>query len=117
MTNSYSLMLTLTSTILLITMLVISWMILSSFEKEKQTMNSPFESGFEGSSNSFIPFSSQYFMVALTFLIFDLEIMMTLPTPISSTMTKSTPIMSMFLMILTIMLILEMKMSSIEWVK
>nr|YP_001837109.1 NADH dehydrogenase subunit 3 [Walchia hayashii]BAG24165.1 NADH dehydrogenase subunit 3 [Walchia hayashii] len=105
------------TTLMLMIMLITTWTIISPTEKENQTMNSPFESGFENFNSSFIPFSSQYFMIALVFLIFDLEIVMTLPMPQSTEKEKTTTMVSAFLVALMILMMKEMKISSTEWMK
>nr|BAG24188.1 NADH dehydrogenase subunit 3 [Ascoschoengastia sp. TATW-1] len=110
-------MLMMISSFWLIFVLLTIWSIFSFMEKENQIMNSAFESGFESSQTSFIPFSVQYFMVSLVFLIFDLEIVLTLPIPISNDMIKSFMLSSLFMITLVIILFKEMKTSSIDWVK
>nr|YP_010219085.1 NADH dehydrogenase subunit 3 [Metrocoris esakii]UBY46238.1 NADH dehydrogenase subunit 3 [Metrocoris esakii] len=49
----------------------------SKNNREKMT---PFECGFDPKSSSRMPFSMQFFMVAMIFLIFDVEIVIILPT-------------------------------------
>lgn len=65
---------------------------------------------------NFIPFNNQYFIVALIFLIFDLEIVLTILLPISLENYKSLLIVIIFLIALTILLLKELKTNSIEWV-
>jgi len=72
--------------------------------------SSPYECGFDPIKSSRLPFSFRFFLVALLFLLFDLEIALLLPLPLSFLLTvpKNTvlPLVT-FLVILTIGLIYE----------
>nr|QDI93848.1 NADH dehydrogenase subunit 3 [Tuxedo elongatus] len=79
---------------------------------------SPFECGFDPKSSSRIPFSSQFFLIAVLFLIFDIEIVIILPMIISlktSNMTSWFITSSMFILILILGLYHEWKNGILEW--
>nr|YP_009648775.1 NADH dehydrogenase subunit 3 [Pseudohelice subquadrata]QCZ36093.1 NADH dehydrogenase subunit 3 [Pseudohelice subquadrata] len=80
--------------------------------------NSPYECGFDPKGSARLPFSLRFFLIAVIFLIFDVEI--TLLLPIASTLTL-TNIFSWFLTSLIFLLILllglyyEWYSSALEW--
>nr|ASY97878.1 NADH dehydrogenase subunit 3 [Miomantis caffra] len=97
-------------------------MILTNFLSKKniedREKNSPFECGFDPISSSRLPFSLRFFLIAIIFLIFDVEIALILPMTIipfnSNTAIWMTTSM-MFLMILILGLFHEWNQGSLEW--
>nr|YP_011009677.1 NADH dehydrogenase subunit 3 [Hygia opaca]WPV77669.1 NADH dehydrogenase subunit 3 [Hygia opaca] len=97
-------------------------MFICSIISKKMTMDrekmSPFECGFDPKSSARSPFSLQFFLIAILFLIFDIEIAMILPMIIS---LKLSNIMSwamtvmVFILTLIIGLYYEWKNSMLEW--
>nr|YP_009753957.1 NADH dehydrogenase subunit 3 [Dicranocentrus wangi]QIT06438.1 NADH dehydrogenase subunit 3 [Dicranocentrus wangi] len=97
---------------------------LNSFLGKKSQMDreklSPFECGFDPKSSARLPFSLRFYLIALIFLIFDVEITLILPIPILMTQMNMTTMMflsSFFLMILIIGLFHEWSQGALEWDK
>nr|WRK21485.1 NADH dehydrogenase subunit 3 [Nelidina sp. n.] len=114
-----SLMLTLTMIIILIMSMIMLIILLVSKKKIIDMQKStPFECGFNPMSYARIPFSIHFFLIAVIFLIFDIEIIMIMPIIMSmkTSMLFYWMISSLALMlILLIGLIHEWKMGMIKW--
>nr|ASY98021.1 NADH dehydrogenase subunit 3 [Phyllothelys werneri] len=85
---------------------------------EDREKNSPFECGFDPISSSRLPFSLRFFLIAIIFLIFDVEIALILPMtiiPLSSNMMVWTITSMTCITILAIGLYHEWKQGSLEW--
>nr|QXF68458.1 NADH dehydrogenase subunit 3 [Asiadodis yunnanensis] len=113
-------MLSLMSIIIMIISFVV--MMLTNFLSKKniedREKSSPFECGFDPISSSRLPFSLRFFLIAIIFLIFDVEIALILPMtiiPFSSSMLIWTITSLMFLLILSIGLYHEWNQGSLEW--
>nr|YP_010954468.1 NADH dehydrogenase subunit 3 [Lisarda rhypara]WMV02031.1 NADH dehydrogenase subunit 3 [Lisarda rhypara] len=89
----------------------------SILDREK---SSPFECGFDPKSSSRMPFSIQFFLIAILFLIFDIEIIIIIPMVI---VTKTSMLstwfftVTVFLFILIMGLFHEWNQSMLEWAK
>nr|QOQ85752.1 NADH dehydrogenase subunit 3 [Tetraclita japonica] len=80
---------------------------------------SPFECGFDPKNTSRIPFSIRFFLIAIVFLIFDIEISILLPLGIISNCTPPMIWMSaggIFLFAITLGLFYEWKESTLDWI-
>nr|YP_010944821.1 NADH dehydrogenase subunit 3 [Abraliopsis morisii]WMC20973.1 NADH dehydrogenase subunit 3 [Abraliopsis morisii] len=82
--------------------------------------NSPFECGFDPSIHTRAPFSMRFFLLAVIFLIFDVEIILLMPLTMNI-MTSNThwPMTSsiFFLVILLLGLFHEWNQGSLDWMK
>nr|YP_010443004.1 NADH dehydrogenase subunit 3 [Aspidodiadema arcitum]UTD49255.1 NADH dehydrogenase subunit 3 [Aspidodiadema arcitum] len=79
---------------------------------------SPYECGFDPLNSARLPFSFRFFLVAILFLLFDLEIALLFPLPAATTVAHPEhllPIASIFMIILTLGLVFEWVNGGLEW--
>nr|YP_010960568.1 NADH dehydrogenase subunit 3 [Eucinostomus gula]WNH21459.1 NADH dehydrogenase subunit 3 [Eucinostomus gula]WNH37971.1 NADH dehydrogenase subunit 3 [Eucinostomus gula] len=79
---------------------------------------SPYECGFDPKGSARLPFSLRFFLVAILFLLFDLEIALLLPLPWGNQLPS--PLLTFFwassvLALLTLGLIYEWLQGGLEW--
>nr|YP_010432124.1 NADH dehydrogenase subunit 3 [Orius strigicollis]USW04721.1 NADH dehydrogenase subunit 3 [Orius strigicollis] len=89
----------------------------SMMDREKM---SPYECGFDPKSSSRSPFSIQFFLIAVLFLIFDIEIVIILPMIATSKilfLTNWFLTAITFFMVLLLGLYYEWKNGVLEWAK
>nr|YP_009378351.1 NADH dehydrogenase subunit 3 [Solemya velesiana]ARH10783.1 NADH dehydrogenase subunit 3 [Solemya velesiana] len=82
--------------------------------------SSPFECGFDPMGSARLPFSLRFFLLAVIFLIFDVEIVLLFPiiSTLSMNMSLSALIGGiMFLLILIVGLLHEWREGSLDWAK
>nr|WHM51556.1 NADH dehydrogenase subunit 3 [Neotermes castaneus] len=106
------------ATLTLTTMVMMLTSLISKKNIEDREKSSPFECGFDPESSARLPFSLRFFLIAVIFLIFDVEIALLLPMTIVATTsnTKSwMAISSLFILILIIGLYHEWNQGSLEW--
>nr|YP_009643538.1 NADH dehydrogenase subunit 3 [Psolodesmus mandarinus]AWH61863.1 NADH dehydrogenase subunit 3 [Psolodesmus mandarinus] len=87
----------------------------SIIDREKST---PFECGFDPFYKARIPFSLKFFLVAVIFLIFDVEIAMILPVMMVLPSSEPTEWMITFSVVIVILLAglyYEWQQGSLEW--
>nr|YP_220700.1 NADH dehydrogenase subunit 3 [Mystacina tuberculata]AAX50185.1 NADH dehydrogenase subunit 3 [Mystacina tuberculata] len=80
--------------------------------------SSPYECGFDPMGSARLPFSMKFFLVAITFLLFDLEIALLLPLPWASQTNELATMLptSLFLIsLLAISLAYEWSQKGLEW--
>nr|ATD83422.1 NADH dehydrogenase subunit 3 [Veniliornis dignus] len=113
--NMIALMLLL-SLILSIALIILNfWLAQTSPDSEKL---SPYECGFDPLGSARLPFSIRFFLVAILFLLFDLEIALLLPLPWATQL--QSPITSLawastIILLLTLGLIYEWIQGGLEW--
>jgi len=89
--------------------------ILSLSRNEKK---SSFECGFNILSNNRVSFSNQFFIIAMLFLIFDIEIALILPYPLVREYNyMSKLIIFIFILVLLVGLLYEWNQMVLSWVK
>nr|QUO98241.1 NADH dehydrogenase subunit 3 [Otocinclus affinis] len=79
---------------------------------------SPYECGFDPLGSARLPFSLRFFLVAILFLLFDLEIALLLPLPWGNQLPNPTDTLllaSAILILLTLGLIYEWIQGGLEW--
>nr|YP_009019738.1 NADH dehydrogenase subunit 3 [Phodilus badius]AHJ91119.1 NADH dehydrogenase subunit 3 [Phodilus badius] len=113
--NTITLMLT-TSLILSIALITLNfWLTQTAPDSEKL---SPYECGFDPLGSARLPFSIRFFLVAIMFLLFDLEIALLLPLPWSTQLQSPTTTLAwttIILSMLTLGLIYEWTQGGLEW--
>nr|YP_010827592.1 NADH dehydrogenase subunit 3 [Cheddikulama straminea]WFD61188.1 NADH dehydrogenase subunit 3 [Cheddikulama straminea] len=111
-------------TIMSLIIIIISFivMLLTHFLSKKLIENreksSPFECGFDPMSSSRLPFSLRFFLIAIIFLIFDVEIALILPISIIPSYSNFfiwTITSIIFIVILLIGLYHEWNQGSLKW--
>nr|APX39816.1 NADH dehydrogenase subunit 3 [Psylliodes fusiformis] len=87
------------------------------YDREK---SSPFECGFDPKSSARLPFSFHFFLIAIIFLIFDVEITLLLPLILTmkiSNIMNYSYILSVFVIILLLGLYHEWNQGALNWSK
>nr|YP_003331009.1 NADH dehydrogenase subunit 3 [Adelium sp. NCS-2009]ACM45069.1 NADH dehydrogenase subunit 3 [Adelium sp. NCS-2009] len=107
---------TIIAMIMIILVTVINLVSKKTFSDREKS--SPFECGFDPKSSSRLPFSLHFFLIAIIFLIFDVEITLLFPMIISmkySNITSYIMMMLIFILILIIGLVHEWKQGALNW--
>nr|AFG70792.1 NADH dehydrogenase subunit 3 [Knipolegus cyanirostris]AFG70793.1 NADH dehydrogenase subunit 3 [Knipolegus cyanirostris] len=113
--NMILFMFILSSSLSIILTMLNLWLAQTNPDSEKL---SPYECGFDPLGSARLPFSIRFFLVAILFLLFDLEIALLLPLPwatqLQSPLTTLTWA-SIMLLLLTLGLIYEWAQGGLEW--
>jgi len=78
---------------------------------------SPYECGFEAFEDSRMRFDVRYYLVAIIFIVFDLEIAFFFPWAVSLEATGSFGLIAMFIfaLVLVVALVYDYKKGALEW--
>nr|YP_004849384.1 NADH dehydrogenase subunit 3 [Manis pentadactyla]AEO12893.1 NADH dehydrogenase subunit 3 [Manis pentadactyla] len=96
-------------------MLIAFWLPQLNTYSEKIT---PYECGFDPMGSARLPFSMKFFLIAITFLLFDLEIALLLPLPWASQTNNLGTMITVALaliLLLAISLTYEWTQKGLEW--
>nr|WDE83460.1 NADH dehydrogenase subunit 3 [Empidonax alnorum] len=113
--NMILFMFTLSLSLSIILTMLNLWLAQTNPDSEKL---SPYECGFDPLGSARLPFSIRFFLVAILFLLFDLEIALLLPLPWATQLQSPlTTLMwaTAMLLLLTLGLIYEWSQGGLEW--
>nr|YP_010564708.1 NADH dehydrogenase subunit 3 [Nymphon australe]UZA61085.1 NADH dehydrogenase subunit 3 [Nymphon australe] len=104
--------------ITIIFIMIIINLLMSKKAENEMEKTSPIECGLNPFNTIMIPFSLQFFLITIIFIIFDIEVAMIIPFPITNSSKNSF----MFSMILFLMILLsgfyhEWKKGALNWNK
>nr|BBD20519.1 NADH dehydrogenase subunit 3 [Cyrtodactylus tigroides] len=105
---------TATTLVLILTTLSL-WLPQAAPDTEKL---SPYECGFDPLGTARLPFSMRFFLVAILFLLFDLEIALLLPTPWASNSmhpAQALTYMTIIIAMLALGLVYEWTQGGLDW--
>nr|UBU97835.1 NADH dehydrogenase subunit 3 [Acheta domesticus]UFP06029.1 NADH dehydrogenase subunit 3 [Acheta domesticus] len=105
-------------TLILSTILMLLSLILSKKTLLDREKTSPFECGFDPKSSARLPFSLRFFLIAVIFLIFDVEIALIMPAIIIQ--SSSNPLNWLFTLMFFIVILLlglyhEWNQGALQW--
>nr|APC45488.1 NADH dehydrogenase subunit 3 [Cinnyris whytei whytei] len=113
--NMITFMITTSLTLSIALTLLNFWLAQTDPDSEKL---SPYECGFDPLGSARLPFSIRFFLVAILFLLFDLEIALLLPLPWATQLQSpitTLALASSLILLLTLGLIYEWTQGGLEW--
>nr|YP_006883974.1 NADH dehydrogenase subunit 3 [Gymnomystax mexicanus]AFS65953.1 NADH dehydrogenase subunit 3 [Gymnomystax mexicanus] len=113
--NMILFMLTLSLTLSILLTMLNFWLAQMTPDSEKL---SPYECGFDPLGSARLPFSIRFFLVAILFLLFDLEIALLLPLPWATQLQSPTTTLTWaatLILLLTLGLVYEWIQGGLEW--
>nr|YP_010031616.1 NADH dehydrogenase subunit 3 [Necremnus tutae]QOV03011.1 NADH dehydrogenase subunit 3 [Necremnus tutae] len=105
--------------LLIMFLMLLMNLLLSKKLFKNREKSSPFECGFDPISNNRMPFSIQFYLISIIFLIFDVEIAMILPMVNSYSLFYYFINLNMIIIMLILLfgLYIEMKEGAFKWFK
>uniref|UniRef100_A0AAU7YS62 NADH-ubiquinone oxidoreductase chain 3 n=1 Tax=Haematopinus quadripertusus TaxID=1453187 RepID=A0AAU7YS62_9NEOP len=101
----------------IVLLLVISVLVSHAMEPELD-QNEPFECGFSNVSDMHMPFCIHFFVISLLFLVFDMELVVSLPLILMSVnMVSWLVVWLLYSFILFVGIIMEIMWGSLDWDK
>ena len=98
---------------------VLGWVLsgAAGYNKPDAAKNSPYECGFEAFEDARMKFDVRYYLVAILFIVFDLEIAFLFPWAVSLGKIGAAGLFAMgfFLLILIVGFVYEWKRGALEW--
>nr|AGA83778.1 NADH dehydrogenase subunit 3 [Eminia lepida]AGA83780.1 NADH dehydrogenase subunit 3 [Eminia lepida] len=113
--NMITFMITLSLTLSITLTMLNLWLSQTNPDSEKL---SPYECGFDPLGSARLPFSIRFFLVAILFLLFDLEIALLLPLPWATQLQDPTMTLTWtttLILLLTMGLVYEWTQGGLEW--
>nr|AGA83792.1 NADH dehydrogenase subunit 3 [Prinia flavicans bihe] len=113
--NMITFMITLSAALSIALTMLNLWLAQTNPDSEKL---SPYECGFDPLGSARLPFSIRFFLVAILFLLFDLEIALLLPLPWATQLQAPTATLtwaSVLILLLTLGLVYEWTQGGLEW--
>uniref|UniRef100_E2FFJ8 NADH-ubiquinone oxidoreductase chain 3 n=1 Tax=Pseudocolaptes boissonneautii TaxID=329508 RepID=E2FFJ8_9FURN len=113
--NMILFMLTLSTILSVILTTLNFWLAQTNPDSEKL---SPYECGFDPLGSARLPFSIRFFLIAILFLLFDLEIALLLPLPWATQLQSPLSTLnwtSIIILLLTLGLVYEWTQGGLEW--
>nr|AKM70059.1 NADH dehydrogenase subunit 3 [Neothoracaphis yanonis] len=104
--------------ILIVLIIIIIMMMINMKMKFNYNKSSPFECGFDPFNKSRIPFSLNFYLIAIIFLIFDIEMSIILPMILNfkiSNMLYFNMMFMFFFLFMIITIFYEWKFGSLNW--
>lgn len=109
---------TITAIILPTLVYALAWVLASRQIYSSREKISPYECGFDPNHNARVPFSIRFFLLAIIFVVFDIEIVLLIPLPILINLANISYLIIrsiVFLIILLVGLFHEWNQGSLNW--
>nr|YP_003891055.1 NADH dehydrogenase subunit 3 [Tanystylum orbiculare]ADB91991.1 NADH dehydrogenase subunit 3 [Tanystylum orbiculare] len=113
----FMIMIILFSIFVLSLLIIFMSLLLSKFDFKDMEKSSAFECGMNMMNSPLIPFSLQFFLIAIIFMIFDVEVALIVPFPLIDLINYQVTSLTMilFLLILLFGILYEWLNGALEW--